>query len=115
MPHAVPNFLFMLPWASHAHWSLLGGDAPANFRSKIMLINIFFPFFRVQQLDFGSKINSRLGDCSKAMHFLIRKNVHQCLRLKFSMPFKRDLALQNIPLSKQPFKIQLQTQNENFT
>jgi hypothetical protein len=31
------------------------------------------------------------------------------------MPFKRDLALQNIPLSKQPFKMQPQTQNENFT
>ena len=32
----------------------------------------------------------------------------KCSRLKSSMPFKRDLALQNIPLSKQPFKTQPQ-------
>ena len=36
-------------------------------------------------------------------------------RLKSSMPFKRDLALQNIPLSKQPFKMQPQIQNEDVT
>ena len=29
------------------------------------------------------------------------------------MPFKYDLALQNIPLSKQPFKTQLQIENED--
>ena len=31
------------------------------------------------------------------------------------MPFKRDLALQNIPLSKQPLKTQLQIENEDVT
>jgi hypothetical protein len=31
------------------------------------------------------------------------------------MPFKRNLALQNIPLSKQPFKTQLQIENEDVT
>ena len=31
------------------------------------------------------------------------------------MPFKRDLALQNIPLSKQPFKTQPQIENEDIT
>ena len=30
----------------------------------------------------------------------------QCLRLKSSMLFKRDLGLKNIPLSKQPFTMQ---------
>ena len=29
------------------------------------------------------------------------------------MPFKRDLALQNTPLSKQPFKTQPQIKNED--
>ena len=29
------------------------------------------------------------------------------------MPFKRDLAFQNIPLSKQPFKTQPQIENED--
>jgi hypothetical protein len=34
-----------------------------------------------------------------------KTTTHQCLRsLKSSMPFKHDMALQNIPLSKQPFK-----------
>ena len=38
----------------------------------------------------------------------------QCWRSKSSMAFKRDLALQNIPLSKQqPFKTQPQVQNED--
>ena len=31
------------------------------------------------------------------------------------MPFKRDLACQNIPLSKQPFKMQPQIENEDVT
>jgi hypothetical protein len=31
------------------------------------------------------------------------------------MPFKCDLALQNIPLSKQPFKTQPQIENEDVT
>ena len=31
------------------------------------------------------------------------------------MPFKRDLALQNIPLSTQPFKTQPQIENEDVT
>ena len=39
----------------------------------------------------------------------------QCSRLKSSMPFKPDLALQNIPLSKQPFKTQPQIENEDVT
>jgi hypothetical protein len=30
------------------------------------------------------------------------------------MPFKRYLALQNIPLSKQPFKTQPQIENEDI-
>ena len=36
-------------------------------------------------------------------------------RLKSSMPFKRILALQNIPLFKQPFKTQPQIGNEDVT
>jgi hypothetical protein len=39
----------------------------------------------------------------------------QCSRLKSSMPFKLDLALQNIPLSKQPFKMQPHIKHEDFT
>ena len=35
--------------------------------------------------------------------------------LKSSMPFKRDLGLQNIPLSKQPFKTQPQIEIEDIT
>ena len=31
------------------------------------------------------------------------------------MHFKHDLALQNMPLSKQPFKTQLQIENEDVT
>ena len=31
------------------------------------------------------------------------------------MAFKRDLALQNVPLSKQPFKLQSQIENEDVT
>ena len=38
---------------------------------------------------------------------------HQCSRLKSSMPFKRDLALHNILLSKQPFETQPQIENED--
>ena len=40
---------------------------------------------------------------------------HRCSRLKSSVPFKRDLALQNIHLSKQPFKMQPQIENEDVT
>ena len=36
-------------------------------------------------------------------------------RWKPSMPFKRDLAFQNIPLSKQPFITQPQIENEDVT
>ena len=39
----------------------------------------------------------------------------QCSRLKSSMPFKRDLGLQRIPLSKQPFKTQPQIENADIT
>ena len=39
----------------------------------------------------------------------------QCSRLKSSMPFKHDMALQNIHLSKQSFKIQPQIENEDGT
>ena len=35
--------------------------------------------------------------------------------MKSSMPFKHDLARQNIPLSKQPFKMQPQIENEDVT
>ena len=38
----------------------------------------------------------------------------QCLRLKSSMPFKCDLALKNVPLSKQPFKTQSHIENEDI-
>ena len=37
------------------------------------------------------------------------------LILKSSMPFKRDLGLQNTPLSKQPFKTQPQIEYEDVT
>ena len=37
----------------------------------------------------------------------------QCSRLKSLMLFKRDLTLQNTPLSKQPFKTQPQIENED--
>ena len=39
----------------------------------------------------------------------------QCSRSKSSMPFKRDLALQNTPLSKPPLKTQPQIENEDVT
>jgi hypothetical protein len=39
----------------------------------------------------------------------------QWSRLKSSMPFKHNLALHNIPLSKQPFKMQPQIGNEDVT
>ena len=39
----------------------------------------------------------------------------RCSRLKSSMPFKHDLALQNTPLYKQPFKMQPQIGNEDVT
>ena len=43
-------------------------------------------------------------------------NYHrQYSRLKSSMPFKCDLALQNISLSKQPSKMQPQIENEDVT
>ena len=35
--------------------------------------------------------------------------------LKSSMPFKCDLALQNTPLSKQPFKTQPKFENDGIT
>ena len=40
---------------------------------------------------------------------------YHCLSLKSSMPFKRDLALQNTPLSKQPFRMQPKFENEDVT
>ena len=39
----------------------------------------------------------------------------QCLRLKSSMPFIGDLALQFTPLSKEPFKMQPQVEKEDIT
>ena len=39
----------------------------------------------------------------------------QCSRVKSSMPFKHDVAPQNIFLSKQPFKTQPQIDNEDVT
>ena len=42
-----------------------------------------------------------------------RQATNQCWRLKSSMPFERDLALQIIYLSKQPFKMQPQIENED--
>ena len=38
---------------------------------------------------------------------------NQCSRLKSSMPFKCNLALQNVALLKQPFKMQSQIENED--
>ena len=46
---------------------------------------------------------------------LVWSGPKQCSRLKSPMPFKCDLALQNIPLSKQPFKTQPQIENEDVT
>ena len=47
---------------------------------------------------------SRVGIC---------RSTNQCSRLK--SPFKRDLALQNIRFSKQPFSMQPQIENEDIT
>ena len=41
--------------------------------------------------------------------------VYHCSRLKSSMPFKRDLAIRNIHVSKQPFEMQPQIENEDIT
>ena len=41
--------------------------------------------------------------------------IGRCSRLESPMPVKRDLALLNIPLSKQPFKTQPQIENEDIT
>ena len=51
------------------------------------------------------------------LHWLGIRGVYvkQCSRSKSSTPFKRDLALQNIPLSQQPFKTQPQIENEDVT
>ena len=47
-------------------------------------------------------------------HYMILKVCwNQYSRSKSSMPFNRDLALQNIPLSKQPFETQPQIGNED--
>ena len=48
---------------------------------------------------------------------LIRKTEggSQCSRLKSSLPFERDLDLQNTPLSRQPFKTQPWIENEDVT
>ena len=45
----------------------------------------------------------------------ISRQYDQCSRLKSSMPFKRDLAFQNKPLPKQPFKMQPQMEKEDVT
>ena len=44
-----------------------------------------------------------------------RNHPLQCSRLKSSMPFNHDLALQNIPLSKRPFKTKPQSEHEDVT
>ena len=49
------------------------------------------------------------------IHVWADKLDSQCSRLKSSMPFKRDVALQNIPLSKQPFKTQPRIENRDIT
>ena len=41
-----------------------------------------------------------------------RRRGDLCSRSKSPMPFKRDLALQNIPFSKQPFKMQPRLENK---
>ena len=46
-------------------------------------------------------------------HYEVRTNLFS--RLKSSMPFKCDLALQNILFSKQPFKTLSQIENEDVT
>ena len=56
----------------------------------------------------------------KSLGFAPKMKTHpkvttHCSRLKSSMPFKRNLDLQNIPLSKQPSKTQLQIENEDTT
>ena len=48
-------------------------------------------------------------------HHGLLSTCNQCSRLKSSMPFKHVLALQNIPLSTQPFKMQSQIENEDVT
>ena len=48
------------------------------------------------------------------MFFEVMINNNQCSRLKSSMPFKRNSSLQNIPLLKQPFKIDPQIENEDI-
>ena len=46
----------------------------------------------------------------------LRAHLGQCSRLKSPMPFKRDLALQNIiPLSKHFFEMQPQFEIEDIT
>ena len=46
---------------------------------------------------------------------ILNTDGRQCSRLKSLMLFKHDLALQNIPLSKQPFKTHSQIENEDVT
>ena len=64
--------------------------------------------------------SSSLFDNEQDIHLYDSKNhasnpSTQCLRLKSSMPFKRGSALQTTPLSKQPFKMQPQIENEDVT
>ena len=53
--------------------------------------------------------------CYGSLSSTILISVDQCSRLKSSMPFKHKLALQNNPLSKQPFITQPQIEKEDIT
>ena len=64
-----------------------------NVGEQVMLGIKLLPSSTTTNLD---RITFATGD----LLYWLRHTAAQCSRLKSSMPFKRDLALQNIPLSK---------------
>ena len=93
--------LFFLP-TKHAIVSRHGPFSLHTMHEGPWLHKTTFPTLMVRPLD------ERQGPSLLQGH-------GQCSRLKSSMPFKHDLALQNIPLSKQPYKTQPQIENEDIT
>ena len=63
----------------------------------------------MDHLDFVNWVQWKLADTNMGI------GTYQCSRLKSSMPFKCDLALQNMPFSKQPFKTQPLIEIEDIT
>ena len=95
---------------SQNHTNMVFGSCMCIICCAFMLLSISFRRALLSYTDY--KIC--LWESSPRKQNMIYKSTH-CSRLKFSMSFKRDSHLQNIPLSKQPFKMQPQSENEGVT